>query len=128
MTIGSAPQRLAPVAAAAFAVLFAAACSRPTLELEETQTFRDATRTQTVEAYVPEGTEELQLSLDLRVERGTVAFRARDPQGMVRWQGELTSGGRMTDQRELEPVVGNWRLDLQFVGATGRYEVSWLGR
>jgi hypothetical protein len=128
MTIGSAPQRLAPVAAAALALLFAAACSRPTLELEETQTFRDATRTQTVEAYVPEGTEELQLSLDLRVERGTVAFRARDPQGVVRWQGELTSGGRMTDQRELEPVVGSWRLDLQFVGATGRYEASWLGR
>jgi hypothetical protein len=128
MTKRSAPHRLAPVAAAAFAALLAAACSRPTLELEETQTFRDATRTQTVEAYVPEGTEELQLSLDLRVERGTVAFRARDPQGMVRWQGELTSGGRMTDQRDLDPVVGSWRLDLQFVGASGRYEVSWLGR
>lgn len=103
-------------------------CSRPTLQLEENQTFRDATRTQTVEAYVPEGTEEVSVELDLRVERGTVAFRVRDPQGMVRWQGELTSGGSLTDRRELEPVVGNWRLDLQMVGATGRYEVQWRGR
>jgi hypothetical protein len=120
--------RWAAVAAAALCLLAAAACSRPTLELEETQSFRDATRTQSMEGFVPEGTEELSLSLDLRVERGTAAYRLRDPQGVVRWEGELTSGGRMTDRRELEPVVGNWRLDLQMVGATGEYEARWLGR
>ena len=129
MILRPAPRRIRPLAAAAaLALCVSAACARPTLELEETQTFRDATRTQTVEAYVPEGTEELRLSLDLRVERGTVAFHARDPQGVVRWQGELSSGGRLTDERELEPVVGSWRLDLQLVGASGRYEARWFGR
>lgn len=127
MTRGSAPHRLALLAAVATACL-AAACSRPTLEQEETQTFRDANRTHAVEAYVPEGTEDLRVSLDLRVERGTAAFRVRDPQGVVRWEGELTSGGRFSDERELEPAVGHWRLDMQMVGATGRYEVRWLGR
>lgn len=118
---------LAALAAAAL-LAATAGCSRPTLQLEEQQTFRDATRTQTVEAYVPEGTEALELSLDLNVERGTVAFRVRDPLGVVRWQGELTSGGSFSDRRELEPVVGNWRMDLEMTGAAGKYEVEWVGR
>jgi hypothetical protein len=116
-------------AAAALALLAAAAgCSRPTLQLEEQQTFRDATRTQTIEAYVPEGTEELELSIVLDVDRGTVAFRASDPLGVVQWQGELTSGGKFSDQRGLDPVVGTWRLDLEMVGASGKYVAEWVGR
>jgi hypothetical protein len=116
-------------AAAALALLAGAAgCSRPTLQLEEEQTFRDATRTQTIEAYVPEGTEELELSIVLDVDRGTVAFRASDPLGVVQWQGELTSGGKFSDQRGLDPVVGTWRLDLEMVGASGKYVAEWVGR
>jgi hypothetical protein len=116
-------------AAAALALLAGAAgCSRPTLQLEEEQTFRDATRTQTIEAYVPEGTEELELSIVLDVDRGTVAFRASDPLGVVQWQGELTSGGKFSDQRGLDPVVGTWRIDLEMVGASGEYDVRWVGR
>lgn len=116
-------------AVVALALLAAAAgCARPTLQLEERQTFRDATRTQTVEAYVPEGTEEVELSIVLDVERGTVAFRVSDPLGVVQWQSELTSGGRFSDQRGLDPVVGTWRIDLEMVGATGEYDVRWVGR
>jgi hypothetical protein len=116
------------LAAAAALALLAAACSRPTLQLDESQTFRDATRTQTVEAYVPEGTEELELSLVLDVDRGTVAFRVSDPLGVVQWQGELTGGGSFSDQRGLDPVVGTWRLDLEMVGAQGKYVAEWMGR
>lgn len=105
-----------------------AACGEPTLQLEERQTFRDASRTQTVEGFVPEGTRELSLALDLQVDAGTVAFRVRDPQGEVRWEGELTGGGSLTDRRDFPPVVGPWRLDFQMVGAAGRYEARWLGR
>lgn len=128
--IGTASHRTRGLAAAAVLALLAAAagCSKPTLQLEEQQTFRDATRTQTLEAYVPEGTEELELSLDLDVDRGTVAFRVRDPLGVVRWQGELTSGGTFSDQRGLDPVVGTWRLDLEMVGAHGNYQAEWVGR
>jgi hypothetical protein len=115
-------------AVAALALLAVAGCSRPTLQLEERQTFRDATRTQTVEAYVPEGTEEVELSIELDVDRGTVAFRVSDPLGVVQWQGELTSGGEFSDQRGLDPVVGTWRIDLEMVGASGKYDVRWLGR
>jgi hypothetical protein len=116
------------LAAAAALALLAAACSRPTLQLDESQTYRDATRTQTVEAYVPEGTEELELAIELAVERGTVAFRVSDPLGVVQWQGELTSGGNFTDQRGLDPVVGTWRLDFEMVGASGSYEARGVGR
>lgn len=116
-------------AVAALALLAAAAgCARPTLQLEERQTFRDATRTQTVEAYVPEGTEKVELSIELDVDRGTVAFRVSDPIGVVQWQGELTSGGKYSDQRGLDPVVGTWRIDLEMVGASGKYDVRWVGR
>lgn len=116
-------------AVVALALLAAAAgCARPTLQLEERQTFRDATRTQTVEAYVPEGTEEVELSIVLDVERGTVAFRVSDPLGVVQWQGELTSGGKFSDRRGLDPVVGTWRIDLEMVGASGEYDVRWAGR
>jgi hypothetical protein len=130
MTFGTAPHRTRGLAAAAALALLAAAagCSRPTLQLEEQQTFRDATRTQTIEAYVPEGTEELELSLVLDVDRGTVAFRVSDPLGVVQWQGELTSGGSFSDQRGLDPVVGTWRLDLEMVGAQGKYVAKWVGR
>ncbi|HEX2165568.1 MAG TPA: hypothetical protein VHM02_16620 [Thermoanaerobaculia bacterium] len=119
------PALMVPVLALAAALI---ACGKPTLELEERQTFRDASRTQTVEGFVPETTEELSLSLDLQVDAGTVAFRVRDPQGQVRWEGELTGGGSLTDRREFPPVAGPWRLDFQMVGADGRYEVRWLGR
>lgn len=116
-------------AAAALALLATiAGCSRPTLQLDESQTFRDATRTQTVEAYVPEGTEELELAIELAVERGTVAFRVSDPIGVVQWQSELTSGGKFSDQRGLDPVVGTWRIDFEMVGASGSYEARWVGR
>lgn len=116
-------------AVVALALLAAAAgCARPTLQLEERQTFRDATRTQTVESYVPVGTEEVELSIVLEVERGTVAFRVSDPLGVVQWQGELTSGGKFSDQRGLDPVVGTWRIDLEMVGASGKYDVRWVGR
>lgn len=126
--LGRAPHRTRGLAAAALTLLAAAGCTKPTLQQEEQQTFRDATRTQSIEAYVPEGTEELELSLVLEVERGTVAFRVSDPLGVVQWQSELTSGGTFSDQRGLDPVVGTWRLDLEMVGAAGRYEVEWVGR
>ena len=119
---------LAAAAALALLAATAAGCSRPTLQLDESQSFRDATRTQTVEAYVPEGTEELELAIELAVDRGTVAFRVSDPLGVVQWQGELTSGGNFSDQRGLDPVVGTWRLDFEMVGASGRYEARWMGR
>lgn len=129
MTFGTASHRTRGLAAAAALTLLAAAgCSQPTLQLEEQQTFRDATRTQTIEAYVPEGTEELELSLVLDVERGTVAFRVSDPLGVVQWQSELTSGGEFSDQRGLDPVVGTWRIDFEMVGAEGEYVAEWVGR
>jgi hypothetical protein len=113
-------------AVAALTLLAVAGCSRPTLQQQ--QTFRDATRTQTVEAPVPEGTEKVELSIVLEIERGTVAFRVSDPLGVVQWQGELTSGGKFSDQRGLDPVVGTWRIDFEMVGASGKYDVRWVGR
>ena len=59
-----------------------AACGGTSFKTEERQTFKDASRTATVEAQVPEGIEEITLDLGLEVRKGTVAFTVRDPE---RW-------------------------------------------
>jgi len=123
---------LPPPAAIAATVLLlaalAAGCSRPSLRLEETQSFRDADHQQTVEAQVSPDVERLELSLDLEVEGGTVAFEVLDPLGTVVWRGDVTSGGRLADSRDFTPIEGRWRLDLDLQAASGRYEARWVGR
>jgi len=117
--------RLAP---ALLAAALAAGCSSPSLQLEESQSFRDASHRQTVEAQVGREIERLELSFDLEVERGTVAFEVTDPLGSVVWRGDVTGGGRLADSRDFPPVEGRWRLDLDLRQASGRYEARWVGR
>jgi hypothetical protein len=113
----------------AAAVALLAACARPSLQLEEQQTFRDATRSQTVEAPVGEEVERLELDLSLELRKGSLAFRVTDPQGVVRWQGTLSAGGELTDTRVFEtPAQGLWRFDIDLAEATGKYRVEWVGR
>jgi len=115
-------------AAALLLAALAAGCSSPSLKLEETQSFRDASHRQTIEAQVGPEIERLELSFDLEVERGTVAFEVLDPLGSVVWRGDVTGGGRLADSRDFTPVQGRWRLDLDLRQATGRYEARWVGR
>lgn len=127
----SAPHRpVRPVLVLLLAILVAAlaACSQPRFDLQEKQSFRDASRLQTVEAGVSPEVESLRLDLELEVEEGTVAFRVFDPTGAAVWQGEISSGGSLSDRRELQPIEGEWRLELALEDATGRYAARWLGR
>lgn len=118
----------AALASVVVLIVVLAGCSSPSLKLEETLSFRDASHRQTVEAQVGPEIEKLELSLDLQVESGTVAFEVTDPFGKVVWRGDVTGGGRLSDGRELPPVQGRWRLDLDLQQATGRYEALWVGR
>jgi hypothetical protein len=111
------------LAAAAFA-----ACGGPRIDVDESQSFRDASRTHTVEAQVGEGMDEVRLRLALELDRGTLAFRVRDPQGVARWEGEITGGGRLRDRREFPALPGTWRLDLEMREASGEYEARWAAR
>jgi hypothetical protein len=106
----------------------AAACGGPRVDVEESQTFRDAARTQTVEVTVVEGMEEVRLRLALELDDGTLAFRVRDPRGATRWEGELNAGGELTDRRRFPALPGAWRLDLDLANATGGYEARWEAR
>ncbi|HEX2253405.1 MAG TPA: hypothetical protein VHQ65_09075 [Thermoanaerobaculia bacterium] len=120
---------LTAVAVASLAAALLAACSRPSLQLEEQQTFRAATRSQTVEAPVSDQVERLELQLSLELNRGSLAFRVTDPQGVVVWQGTLSSGGELSDRRVFEnPAQGTWRFDIDLAEASGNYRVEWVGR
>ena len=104
-----------------------AACGGTSFKTEERQTFKDASRTATVEAQVPEGIEEITLDLGLEVRKGTVAFTVRDPRGTVVWSGELTAGGEISDRRDFPAVAGPWRLELSMDQASGEYRAGWQG-
>lgn len=107
--------------------LLLASCGGPVLSIEQQQRFEDASRTQSVEATIGEEVESLALELSLDVDRGQVRYRVLDPQGSVQWRGEIGAGGKVQDSRDFQPVAGPWRLELDFQGATGRYEARWQG-
>lgn len=105
-------------------LLLGVACSGPLVDVRAEQSFDDYSGTRTVEASVPaEGVEELTLAVTLQVSQGEVDYRVIDPRGMERWSG--STSGRIEDERSFTPIVGEWRLELDFAVATGEYEVVW---
>lgn len=113
----------------AVALFALAACAKPSVRIEESQTFRDATWSHSVEAAVASEVKNLSLDLDLEVTQGTVRFQAIDSVGATRWQGEVGAGGTLADSRTWpSPPTGQWRLELTMLGASGTYSAKWLGK
>jgi hypothetical protein len=107
-------------------LLTVAACSGPQVDVRAEQSFDDYSGTRTIEASVPaEEVDELTLAVTLRVDQGEVDYRVIDPRGMERWSG--STSGKIEDERSFTPIVGEWRLELDFAVASGEYEVVWSG-
>lgn len=107
----------------AFCALVFVACFGPLVDVRAEQSFDAYSGTRTIEASVSEEVSELFLELDLQLSEGEVDYRVLDPRGMERWSG--STSGRIEDQRSFTPIVGEWRLELDFAVASGEYEVVW---
>lgn len=117
------PARAGAALAFAFVLGVVAACGGPSVDVQAQQSFEGLTDTRTVEASVPEEAEDLTLTLDLEIEEGEVAYRVIDPSGTVRWEGQTS--GHLQDERTFTTRAGEWRLEMDMSGATGRYQAAW---
>lgn len=67
------------------------------------------------------------LQLGVTLDAGSAAWTFTDPTGAVVWQGALATGQRINETRQFDPVVGQWRLELDVQNAVGDYAILWRG-
>ena len=63
----------------------------------------------------------------LWIDKGTATYNLLDPNGEVRWQGEVTSGEHFNEARGFGAVTGEWTIQIDLNSASGRYDVYWFG-
>lgn len=86
--------------------------------------------TTTVEVFTYDVTDRMvrtALQLDVALEAGRVTWTFTDPAGEIVWQGALAEVESINETRQFDPVVGQWRLELDVQGAVGEYAVLWRG-
>ncbi|UCC76034.1 MAG: hypothetical protein JSW37_11005 [Anaerolineales bacterium] len=121
-------------------VLLASACSRttetvPPLDAPECCTEGDDCRHETLnkvrdtDTYVypfqiVESVTSMSLRLVIQTQRGSLEYRLVDPDGQVRWQGQVYAVSSH-ETRQFEPIVGEWRLEMHPQDLKGGYDVCW---
>lgn len=67
------------------------------------------------------------LQIDVTLEAGTATWTFTDPNGVVVWDGTLNASQGINETRQFDPVVGQWRMELDLQSAVGDYTVLWRG-
>ena len=71
--------------------------------------------------------EVIDLSVEADLQGGSMSWRVTDPTGEVRWEKEIDPTEGLNESRRFKPVSGVWKLEIVLEGASGHYDVHWLG-
>ena len=70
--------------------------------------------------------------VDLRIKSnlrsGEMSWVLTDPTGSIRWEERLEGATVYSESRRYDAVTGEWTLQIDIVGATGSYDISWEAR
>lgn len=91
--------------------------------MSETNSFQDATETKIFRHPVTDRAEGTQLKVVLNVKQGEAVVALLDPAGTVRFQKTFQAGKTSTEQR-FTGKSGEWKVRIDFKGATGRYSIK----
>lgn len=70
------------------------------------------------------------LRIETDVQAGCLEWKLRDPRGAVRASGFTLAGqiSGVADSGELEPLTGQWTLEVKAKGMRGGYKINWVSR
>jgi hypothetical protein len=71
--------------------------------------------------------EAVDLHVQASLKAGSMTWKVIDSDGVVRWEGEVSTSGSQDESRRFEPVAGVWKLEIALEGASGHYDVRWTG-
>ncbi len=74
---------------------------------------------------VGESHKSLELILDLTVKTGSFSWRVLDPEGEERWSSSVSAGSRFKKTTPFDPILGEWIVEVNAVGVTGRLKLIW---
>jgi hypothetical protein len=89
--------------------------------------FTDKTEDQVITVEIKSDMRSNRLHMKAKLEAGNLDWKLIDPEGDIQWQGELTAPDKLNENRKLEVIPGEWRLEISLTNATGNYEVDWKG-
>jgi hypothetical protein len=87
--------------------------------------FEDETASQLVVVEIMPGMRVNQLHFKAKLNSGSLAWKLRDPEGELIWQGELRAPDRINENKKLPATPGNWELEISLQNASGDYDVDW---
>ena len=61
----------------------------------------------------------------LKLTAGELTFRLIDPDGQVHWEETFTAPAKFNEKFDLEVIPGVWQLEIDFVNASGKYNLKW---
>ncbi|MDX5297379.1 MAG: YpmS family protein, partial [Gammaproteobacteria bacterium] len=75
---------------------------------QASNTFDDMTNVERFVYEVDSRMVQITLQLDVTLARGAAAWTFTDPNGLVRWEGQLEPGQEISETRSFAPVAGQW--------------------
>lgn len=94
----------------------------------EARRIRRADAVRRLDHQVPEGAGATRFRIRMELEAGRAEVEITDPDGRSRWRRELDGAGELAEDVEMPAEAGTWRLTLELVAASGRYDVRAVNR
>jgi hypothetical protein len=72
--------------------------------------------------------QKIEVKFEALIDDGSLAWKLTDPEGALRWEGEISAGHCAKDDHTFDALEGEWTMDLDLRKFTGKYEVCWKAR
>jgi hypothetical protein len=79
--------------------------------------------THDLEVRQSQGFGEVEVHMDIEIERGTLTWKLIDPEGEVRWNGSAVDGQTVREDQSYKSMAGIWLLEIITHEATGQYDI-----
>lgn len=91
---------------------------------KESQRVVEATNTLRFAQILEQEGDRLTFSVKVKLREGEAIVRLTDPYDTVIWEEEVTGPGEVKRKEWFTAPDGEWRLEIHFLDATGRYTVG----
>ena len=87
--------------------------------------FERTTETRLFTYEVGESMRHIDLDVEMKLDEGAVEWHVVDPEGEVRWEHRVDTHRRVHEGCNLQPVTGEWYIEVEMHDAAGEYTFVW---
>jgi hypothetical protein len=109
-------------------ILAACAAFRDTSTVRSRWCLVDRTEIKSLTYEMRADMQKIEVRFEALIDNGSLAWKLTDPEGVLRWEGEITAGHCAKDDRTFDALDGEWTMDLNLNKFTGKCEVCWKAR